>query len=168
MVIFLLLVQAGLQFYRVGSALDARACSSCIIRGYLSFVDYGIFRSFFCLGFALLCCSSKVVCLLVVQCSHLVLGINLTTITPTAREAILLRRMPHSTFSRHINTYHNKWSGSYCRMRQDYKAKSDRDRGNVYVGAQKQTRMASLDVLLKKKKTSKYTLKNSVGDAQKV
>ena len=36
-------------------------------------------------------------------------------------------------------------------MRQDYKAKSDRDRGNVYVGAQKQTRMTSLDVLLKKK-----------------
>ena len=46
MVVFLLLVQAGLHLYRVGSALDARACSSCIIRGYLSFVDYGIFRSF--------------------------------------------------------------------------------------------------------------------------
>ena len=37
-------------------------------------------------------------------------------------------------------------------MRQDYKAKGDdRDRGNVYVGAQKQTRMAALDVLLQKK-----------------
>ena len=36
-------------------------------------------------------------------------------------------------------------------MRQDYKAKGDRDRGNVYVGAPKQTRMAALDVLIKKK-----------------
>ena len=36
-------------------------------------------------------------------------------------------------------------------MRQDYKAKDDRDRGNVYVGTQKQTRMAALDVLLQKK-----------------
>ena len=35
-------------------------------------------------------------------------------------------------------------------MRQDYKAKGDRDRGNVYVGAPKQTRMAALDVLMQK------------------
>ena len=35
-------------------------------------------------------------------------------------------------------------------MRQDYKAKGDRDRGNVYVGAPKQTRMA-LDVLIQEK-----------------
>ena len=52
-------------------------------------------------------------------------------------------------------------------MRQDYKAKGDRDRGNVYVGAPKQTRMAALDVLMQKKNW-KYTPKNSVGDAQKV
>ena len=36
-------------------------------------------------------------------------------------------------------------------MRQEYKAKADRDRGNVHVGTQKQTRMAALDLLLQKK-----------------
>ena len=35
-------------------------------------------------------------------------------------------------------------------MRQDYKAKGDRDRGNIYVGAPKQTRMTALDVLMQK------------------
>ena len=54
-------------------------------------------------------------------------------------------------------------------MRQDYKAKGDRDRDNVEVGAQKQslTRMASLDVLYKKKDLKVHHM-NSVGDAQKV